>query len=354
MTPPVNLESLLSPVSEESPCGADLSYDDRFFEIENAAKGKPATFLGEQEIPGEPPDWKTVRSGCESLLDESRDVRLVVMHAKAGLAMSGFPAFHESLTLLASLLDTFWEALHPMLDPDDPDPIERTNAIADLASRESGGGLAVLYEAPLTGATNFGQYSLRDYEIATGVREAPSNMEPDELPDLGGFNAAMEATDLDDLTSAKEAIAGAIAETKRIESVIRDKSIGMVQLDPLRKALESAAAIVEENIQARGGGGEEGDAGAGGGGGGMAAAGGSAAALPASVSSREQAMKAMDLAIAYFERYEPSHPAPLLLSRAKALINRPFLDVIDELFKLTDLGEQVRQQLGIPPVEDED
>ena len=50
-------EELLEPISDEAPCGEDLSYDAGFQELETLARGKQET----QFSAAEPPDWKALK-----------------------------------------------------------------------------------------------------------------------------------------------------------------------------------------------------------------------------------------------------------------------------------------------------
>ena len=59
-------------------------------------------------------------------------------------------------------------------------------------------------------------------------------------------------------------------------------------------------------------------------------AGRSKAAL-GSVSSREDALRAIDMVCDYLDRTEPTNPAQLFLRRARRLINHNFLQLIKEL-----------------------
>ncbi|HND55352.1 MAG TPA: hypothetical protein PLV92_23220, partial [Pirellulaceae bacterium] len=43
------------------------------------------------------------------------------------------------------------------------------------------------------------------------------------------------------------------------------------------------------------------------------------------------ALKALDKASKYFERYEPSSPIPLFLRRAKRLFNMNFLEILADI-----------------------
>jgi type VI secretion system protein ImpA len=351
----LDLERLLAPVDEERPSGADLSYDDRFFAVETASRPKEPTYLGEREIPGEPPDYRAVLEDAVGLFGETRDLRLAVMITTALLAEEGFDGFADGLALCRGLLEKFWDTMYPELDPEDPDPIERSNALANLNSKGPGGAARLVREAPITGRGQSGPYTLRDHEILTGKIEAPELAEGEELPTLADFTSAADDMARDELDGLKASLERCIGETKAIEKAYEAASRSYQTMEPLRDDLEGCLRCVEEALERRGeAAGDEGGGSGGGDGGGGGGGGGGAVALPGSINSREQAAKAIDLAIRYFERAEPSHPAPLLLKRAQVLINKPFLDLIDELFKLDDIPASIRRSLGIPEPRDDD
>jgi len=68
----INIDKLLEPVSEDSPCGDDLEYDPEFGELERAAQGKPGHEMGDEVIPAEPPDWSEVFEAAEKLFGRTR------------------------------------------------------------------------------------------------------------------------------------------------------------------------------------------------------------------------------------------------------------------------------------------
>jgi type VI secretion system protein ImpA len=53
--------------------------------------------------------------------------------------------------------------------------------------------------------------------------------------------------------------------------------------------------------------------------------------LSGGVTSREEAMRAIDMVCEFLERTEPSNPAPLFLRRARQLVNHNFLQLMKEL-----------------------
>ena len=73
----------------------------------------------------------------------------------------------------------------------------------------------------------------------------------------------------------------------------------------------------------------------------------SAKAALSSVSTREDALRAIDLVCDYLERNEPTNPAQLLLRRARKLINHNFLQLIKEL--APDALNEAARVMGIDP-----
>jgi type VI secretion system protein ImpA len=55
------------------------------------------------------------------------------------------------------------------------------------------------------------------------------------------------------------------------------------------------------------------------------------AAASGEVASREDVVRQIDRLCAYYRRYEPSSPVPLLLERAKRLVSKDFLEIIRDL-----------------------
>jgi len=66
-----------------------------------------------------------------------------------------------------------------------------------------------------------------------------------------------------------------------------------------------------------------------------------------SVSTRADALRAIDLVCDYLERTEPTNPAQLLLRRARKLINHNFLQLIKEL--APDALNEAARVMGIDP-----
>src|SRR5579864_8896790 len=113
------IEKLLQPVSAEQPCGPDLSYDPRFDELETLLKGKPEVEIGSVQKPAEPPDWREMRDKCIEFLGQSKHLRVAAMLSCSLLQTGGLAGFRDGAQLLRGMVEQYWAALHPVLDPED-------------------------------------------------------------------------------------------------------------------------------------------------------------------------------------------------------------------------------------------
>ena len=135
----MDIEPLLQPVSPESPCGEDISYDASFNELEVLTKGKEAQqFSGSEnpdwQVSAEEPDWQQIRGKCTELFARSKDLRVTVYLILACLKLEGIPGLRDGLSLLLRLIREQWAGVYPRLDPEDNnDPTERVNIVAGLA-----------------------------------------------------------------------------------------------------------------------------------------------------------------------------------------------------------------------------
>ena len=129
-----NLESLLAPVSDESPAGPDLEYDPEFLALERAAAPKAERAIGDTVKAAEEPDWDKVVELSEAVLSRSKDLRAAVHLTTGWMRTSGMPGWSAGLGLIRGLLERFWDNVHPQLDAeDDNDPTMRVNAVVPLS-----------------------------------------------------------------------------------------------------------------------------------------------------------------------------------------------------------------------------
>ncbi len=327
----MNIDALLTPRSDDAPSGEDLEYDPVFTELEIAAQPGEERQVGDEIIPAEDPDYKEVAKLATQIAERSHDLRAGVFLAEAQLRLKGLPGFAAATTYIARCLDEYWDSCHPQLDEDDDDdPTMRINAVLALADATR--IVRGVRLAPLTQSRTFGAISLRDIAVAEGEMTATSDM--DTIPDQAQVAAAFQDTDDETLQEISEAAQTALADVEKIAATFDERTPGQgPDLDPLLKALRQAVG----RLGGMAGGGDDTDAaevssaptpasapmggapaGSGGGGGGA-------------ITSSNDVMNALDRIMAYYSRYEPSSPVPVLLMRAKRLVNADFLTIVKDM-----------------------
>lgn len=328
---PLDLEHLLRSHGDDAPSGENLEYDSGYQELEIAARPGERRQVGDSVIEGEEPDWKDVQSRALAILDRSHDLRAAMFLANASLHLKGLPGFAESLSYIRACLEQRWDTCHPELDADDDnDPTMRVNTIRALVDRD--GILRALRNAPVTESRGFGRMSLREIEVADGEAEPRDG---ESAPDAASIGAAFQDTAEEKLAEILSATRAALADVKAIAAIFDDQTPGMgPDLSPLEKMLHKIAKRVAEYAPGDDDGSDDDDdddeddddAPAPAPRAARPSAGGSGA-----VNSRQDVIAAIDRIVAYYTANEPSSPLPLLLLRARRLVNADFMTIMKDM-----------------------
>jgi len=334
----IDLEALLTQLSDEAPCGPDLAYDPAYVGLETLVQGTPERQMGDEVIAAEEPNWNEVRDASLELLSRTKDLRVVMYLTVALMKTQGLVGLNEGLSLLRGMLDKFWDHVHPELDAEDNnDPTERVNIVDSIARPPGTDGDPLkfqqrLRELYLCESRQLGRFGLRDILIARG--EIPVSADPDSPPpNSDTIDAAFMDTDLGELEQGAQAVAGAIENVEAVENGLTERlgAGSAPNLSSFVSALKEVQKIVAEFLAKRGVGdgsveGEEGEEGEEGGGGGAGAP-----AISGQVQSRQDVVNVLDKVCRYYEQAEPSSPVPLLLIRAKRLVAKSFIEIIQDM-----------------------
>jgi type VI secretion system protein ImpA len=319
----VELANLLAAVSDAEPAGRNLEDDIAFAGLETAARGKPEQEFGETKIAAEEPDWRQVKSLAVSLLGKTRDLRVGVKLTRALIRTDGIEGAADGLSLLHGWLDAMWEAVHPQLDPADPDPIQRTNTLASLDDYES--TVRAAREIPIVASPRVGRFSFKDVLVATNKLPAPSGQT--DPPSFAAIEAAFQDAPLEDVQKTAADLDRALQAITGIEKafVIKVGAARGVSLDQLTGVFKGAHQTVIEQLakkvpQV------------------VDDAGGAGVGVPGTpqqpagtIRTRDDVLKTLDKLCEYFDRNEPSSPVPILLRRAKRLVNKSFMDLVRDM-----------------------
>jgi type VI secretion system protein ImpA len=169
---------LMSPVSTDNPCGDDLSFSPDFDRIHEARReDDPTLDYGEWESALKQADWKSVVAECESLLkNKTKDMRVAAWLTEGLIKTSGFAGLRRGLEVHVGLLERFGEDIHPR--GDDGDQERRIGTMSWFVQRAA----HLARSVPLTDSAS-GRFSLMDYDGAVGL-QLQSQRQPDSVPDL--------------------------------------------------------------------------------------------------------------------------------------------------------------------------
>lgn len=313
----------------DEPCGPNLEYDPAFQELELNLLGKPEVQYGKTITPAVPPDWKLVRRQAADLLGRTRDLRILVPLARALLALDGLPGLASGLQAIDSMLDAHWERVHPQLDPDDDnDPTLRINSLAQLT--DSTTLLRELHDTAFVRLPGLGPLSLRQLDYASGEVPVPAGHTAMALPSV---EQALQDVPQEELQQAFAAVVQALASVSNIEGTLvrRVGNTQALNLEPLMRPLARVRDALQRHVRVDIGPvavAAAADAPA------PAVAAPAAAPVPAStgeIGGRDDVILALDKLLAYYERHEPSSPVPLLLERARRLVPKTFLEIMEDL-----------------------
>lgn len=310
----MDLNPLKQPVSEASPCGADLENgnDPRWGQLNNLAAGEK-----KEGIP-QPPRWGDVRDLALELANETRHLRLGVILTECATFLNGLPGLRDGLGLIRSWCETFWDDVYPAGEMEDkrdfrPPVLEALNYPSFLVR---------LSAVPVSQSAG-GRYSLTDLEAAEDVDKSDSDAVNRSRLIQGGF----ANTSRDVIQISVTAVREALEHARAIETIFDDKfgtgfgvNLGDLR-DLLNKMIRKLTPYSAEPSEAQT------DAGAD-----TATHGGGApASSPGAIHSRQSAIRALDSVITWFETNEPSNPVPYLLRRAQRCVGMNFLELITEL-----------------------
>ncbi len=131
----LNIEQLLAPISEASPCGDDIAFSPEVDAISKARQADdPSLEQGAWVTSLKEADWKFVATRCAQLIEQrSKDLRLAVWLVEAAAKTSSYGGMADGLALVSALCERHWEYLHPL--PDEGSYEQRIGNLCWIAAR---------------------------------------------------------------------------------------------------------------------------------------------------------------------------------------------------------------------------
>ena len=341
---------LLQPITGERPCGDNLDDTDLLSGFDTYrlfGQAKPLDAPAEPAVKGMPtekripkpagsPEWVEIRDKALAALARSKDLRLLATLGTALLRTDGVPAFSETLNVASQWLETYWGQTYPLVDED---TISRRNALNCFADPMA--VVDALRRSPLVSSRQHGTFTLRDIDIATG-QVTPTG--GDTRVDEKQLNAAFGAMALEDLEMLHGSVTGAVESLDKIDDAMSTAAGSEATPDfgALKAQFVRISQVLRAELALRPAGGPAAR---------VEAAPDSAASAGPVVSaggviqSRQDAIRVLDAVAEFFKRTEPSSPIPLFLARAKRLVSKDFLEVLEDI--VPDAVAQARAAGGL-------
>lgn len=359
----MDLEPFLVPVGSDGASGSELRNDPRFHAVERLLEPAARSFRLENVRTGGTGsvvvDWPEILSQSADLAQIGRDIRLLVIVARALANAEGFDGLAQGLDLLTGTVDQYWDSLHPILR-ESPSVSEaarrRTNAILDLQNRDNGLLCDLEFTVVLTprglGAITFGDLCAGALSRNQAQSELPQGLGDKEMAELLGRHDARvnrvtgacraqaieRPEEMAALVQSIEAARTALAKLEAaLTARVGENGIGF-KLPELEKALSRAlvpltaaqsqaapgAATSEVTAMAEP---SAHSAPATNGAHPPSAAGG----IPGALNSRRDVERCLDMIIDFYERTEPSSPIPHLARRMRKMVPMNFLQLMEEI-----------------------
>ena len=193
----IDLNDLLSPVSEENPAGSDIRKDSsptsNYYLIKDArnsarAAERNSLFDGGSDEANE--NWRKIIDLAPKILrEDAKDLEIASWYTEALIRRYGFQGLRDGFTLISGLIEHFWEHLHP--EPDE-DGIE--TRVASLTGLNGEGAEGVLIppirNTPITQDLEPGPFTIWQYRQAMDAQKVSDEELRDKKIAQMGFSVA--------------------------------------------------------------------------------------------------------------------------------------------------------------------
>jgi type VI secretion system protein ImpA len=338
----IELDQILAEISPDAPSGEkDPEGDPAFVDLNIKIEGTPERFDGTSELEAIGPNWPEVRDAAFELLTRTHDLRVAMSFTRAMLHTAGLNGLSIGLELLCGLIERYWETLYPQLDPEDNnDPTQRINILVALCEGED--IVVPLPKTNLCASRAVGQFNLRDIHIANGKIE-PTKDDKTPAPTTDIIDAAFTDCDVEELQATQTAISTSLQNIDRLSTLLNQKisessengksdSYYLPDFDTLKKILVEMEAIMgtqlegrvvpdfeEEGVTVEN---ESPD---------NAQSAEKRGKPMGAINTRQDVISALDKICTYYKNNEPGSPVPLLLKRARQLVEKDFLEIMQDM-----------------------
>jgi type VI secretion system protein ImpA len=319
MSATIDEVDLLAPVSADAPCGPDLDAegDPEFMNFMAAIEGQlPAAFFS---FDRKSIDFDEANAVGEKLLARSHDIRLLILLAKLSILNKDVDRFAHWLVTLAQSLADHWDAVHPRSE--NGDFVAR---IAQLSTLNDGPVVVLpLQYAPLVETERDGVLNFRAQLVALGEVKPRDG---DNLPNGVAIDKILLNGDMSRLAQTFKSLQGIKSSIGQIRTTLIER-VGFEQtpsfealsplVDRMTSFIHAAVARRDPSIAAPMPMEEAPPAHA-----------DNSSGQTGEFASVAEVDAALEAALGYFERMEPSSAAVPLISQTRQLLGKNLYEVM--------------------------
>ena len=322
-----NINELIKVVSDEMPCGSDLTEETDYYILEELASEKEDTQFAEAEQV----EWGKVEQLSLVLLSRSKDLWIIHYFISSLFRQYKLKGICDGIQLLHNTVTEYWENIYPLPDEDYDDPsIERINILKTIFNRNSTLCKSLL-EINISKSKLLGMFSYKDYLIATGkmksdksdksttkeliigavkesdesyIEELKSNL-TDVSVNIGEIKTFFDANGIDD-SELSESIEGFLST---VHSIAKDvESISTENNDDLDEGSTGAEKENQSNKTTE-----------------------KKYISGSSIQGYSDIIKLLEIINEWYKNNEPASPVPLFLDRAQSLVGKDFISIISDV-----------------------
>lgn len=327
----IDVESLVSPISEENAVGEDIRQDSSPTSIYNSIKDarnaaraaeRHSLFDGGSNEAME--NWhKILELAPEILKNHSKDLEVASWYTEALIRRAGFQGLRDGFAVIHQLIDNYWDNIYPL--PDDEDGLEtRTAPLTGLNGEGAEGVLiAPIRNVIITEGGEPGPFSFWQYKQALDIQKIADDAARNQKVQKIGYSLedienAVAGSSEEFYVNLCDDVSISINEYRKISKAL-DDLCGTHDAPPtsnIINTLEDALSIVkhiarfklpvessnEEDI------GEDG----------VAISGGRSGVVkvPGSIKTRDDAFRHLNNISEFFRKTEPHSPISYILDKA--------------------------------------
>ncbi|WP_126284123.1 ImpA family type VI secretion system protein [Burkholderia stagnalis] len=274
-----------------------LDFDEDFIRVDAAISEYDSVGNAPQRKGEGAFQWGTIESACLGLLERAKDIRVAIWYIRACLARRGLAGLAESVKLLAGVMSLPADEIHPRASPG-----------------ESFGEIHALHLGWIAGPLFLHQIGCARFDGKDVTLNALASGDASAILGDGASQASASNVlrEIEDSFLSIERTMAVAEQRFDISGVLSLLSRALSRLSATRSSAASDETTSESESVERGHGGSF--------------------DLETELATRKDVEVALDRIVEYFRVHEPSHPAPIFLSRIRRMLGAGFEEVMAELY----------------------